>query len=53
MHGPVPRPDLGPERGLDRRLLRTPERSREQGLVKGRDRFPERMQFRATGQRPE
>ena len=46
MHGPVLRPDLGLERGLDRRLLRTLERSEEQGLVKGRDRFPERMELR-------
>ena len=52
MHGPELRPDLDPEPALDRRLLRTPERSREQGLVKGRDRFPERMLFRASGQRP-
>ena len=50
VHGPVLRPDLGPERGLDRRLLRTPERSEEQGLVKGRDRYPEQMLFRASGQ---
>jgi len=50
VHGPVLRPDLGPERGLDRRLLRTPERSEEQGLVRGRDRYPERMLFRTTGE---
>ena len=50
MHRPVPRPDLGLGRGLDRRLLRTPERSEEQGLVKGREQRPEQMLFRATGQ---
>ena len=50
VHGPVPRPDLGLGRGLDRRLWRTPERSEEQGLVRGREQRPEQMLFRATGQ---
>jgi len=50
VHGPVPRPDLGLGRGLDRRLLPTPGRSEEQGLVRERDRCPEQMLFRATEQ---
>jgi len=50
VHGPVPRPDLGLGRGLDRRLLRTPERSEEQGLVRVKEQSPEQMLFRATGQ---
>ena len=50
MHGPELRPDLGPERGLDRRLLRTPERSEEQELVRVRDQSPEQTLFRATRQ---
>jgi hypothetical protein len=49
VHGPVPRPDLGLGRGLDRRLLRAPERNEEQRPVRGRDRYPERMLFRTTG----
>jgi hypothetical protein len=50
VHGPVPRPDLGLERGLDRRLLRTPERSEEQGLVRVKEQSPEQTLFRATEQ---
>jgi hypothetical protein len=47
------RPDLGPERGLDRRLLRTPERDEEQGLVRVKEQNLEQMLFRVTGQEPE
>ena len=50
MHRPVLRPDLGPKQGLDRRLLPTPERSEEQGPVRGREQRPEQMLFRATSQ---
>jgi hypothetical protein len=49
----VLRPDLGPERGLDRRLLRTPEGSEEQGPVLVKEQNPEQMLLRAMGQRPE
>lgn len=50
MHGPVLKPDLGLEPGLDRRLLRTPELSKEQELVKGREQRPKQMLLGATGQ---
>jgi hypothetical protein len=50
VHGPVLRPDLGPERGLDWRLLRMPERSEEQGLVRVKEQSPEQTLFRATKQ---
>ena len=50
VHWPVPRPNLGLGRGLDRRLLPTPERSEERGPARVRDRYPERMLFRTTGE---
>jgi hypothetical protein len=47
---PALRPDLVPERGLDRRLLPTPEGSEGQVLVRMKEQSPEQMLFRATGQ---
>ena len=47
MHGSVLMPGLGPKWGLDRRLLRTPERSEEQGPDLAKEQNPEQMLFRA------
>jgi len=53
LRGPRQRPDLNPVRGPYRRLLRTPERDGEQGLVRRRKQHPKQMPFRTTGRDPE